>query len=163
MNLDYIVSSLPALSFAEKPAVTMEQFASACGGECPEMPREWIDLDTQIRNTIAECRARADDARPHGGCSIYWRERVRECFAEADTFRRDEMLDKVWWDAAGELTKPAEPLGKGALFTYAIRLKIALRRALISSAEGSMAFTKLTDIAAQAHTGGQNEISGEQQ
>ena len=54
------------------------------------------------------------------------------------------MIDRVWWDAAGELTPPASPLGSGALATYAVRLKIALRRSTVSTEKGNAAFDKLT-------------------
>ena len=67
-----------------------------------------------------------------------------QCFAENDVARRDEALDKAWWDAAGELVPPASPLGAGALAAYAVRLRIALRRSAISSESGSAAFEKLT-------------------
>jgi hypothetical protein len=65
------------------------------------------------------------------------------------------MIDRVWWDAAGELTNPVAPLGKGALLTYFIRLKIALKRALISSADGNAAYVKLTDMSNQTPESGQ--------
>ena len=58
--------------------------------------------------------------------------------------RRDELLDRAWWDAAGELTSPASPLGKGALAAYAIRLRIAIRRDGISKENGKEAFDRLT-------------------
>lgn len=66
------------------------------------------------------------------------------CFQEKDVLKRDEALDRVWWDAAGELTPAASPLGKGALATYAVRLKIALKRDRISADSGRAAFDQLT-------------------
>jgi hypothetical protein len=42
------------------------------------------------------------------------------------------------------LTPPAAPLGKGALATYSIRLKIALKRGGISREAGNAAFDRLT-------------------
>ena len=93
---------------------------------------------------MAEARGGKKYVRPAQGCSIYWRDRVRACFSETDAFRRDEMLDRVWWEAAGELTPPSAPLGKGALATYSIRLGIALRRAAISTEKGTEAFDRLT-------------------
>lgn len=155
MNLDYIVTSLPALSFGEKPAITLDKFIAHLGGEQPKLTDEWCDLETQLRNAVAACRGRPFDARAAHGCAIYWRDRIRECFAENDIFRRDEMIDRVWWDAAGELTNPVAPLGKGALLTYFIRLKIALKRALISSADGNAAYVKLTDMSNQTPESGQ--------
>jgi len=42
------------------------------------------------------------------------------------------------------MTPPAAPLGKGALATYAVRLKIALRRAAVSTEKGNAALDRLT-------------------
>ena len=144
MGVDYIVASLPALAFGEKPPISPEAFAAACGGAVPPPPPEWTDLETQLRNAVAEARGGAKFVRPTRGCSLYWRDRVRACFNETDVFRRDEMLDRVWWDAAGELTPPSSPLGRGALATYAERLRIALRRAAISAERGAVAFDRMT-------------------
>ena len=93
---------------------------------------------------MAAARGGERFARPADGCSVFWRSRVAACFQEQDPLRRDEMLDRVWWDAAEELTDVASPLGPGALSTYAVRLGIALRRSRISEAAGNSAFEKLT-------------------
>ena len=162
MSVDYIVASLPALAFGEKAPISWEGFVSACGGAAPELPREWSDLDTQMRNALAEERGGARFVRPASGCSTYWRDRVRACFREEDVLRRDEMLDRVWWDAAGELTPPSLPLGAGALATYAVRLKIALKRSAMSDEEGIAAFDRLIDAAERVsrEADEQGEVSG---
>lgn len=164
MSTDSLVASLPALRFGEPPAITWERFeaelssAINAGGSTPKaggatpgdaadgyLPEEWRDLETQLRNAMAEARGGGERFRhAANGCSLYWKNRVLACFQEKDVLKRDEMLDRVWWDAAGELTPPASPLGKGALATYAVRLKIALKRAKISSAAGNAAFDRLT-------------------
>jgi hypothetical protein len=69
------------------------------------------------------------------------------CFQEKDVLKRDELVDKVWWDAAEELSEPSSPLGAGALTTYALRLKIALKRSKISKEAGMAAFDRLADSA----------------
>ena len=144
MSTDSLVASLPALRFGEPPAITWERFEAECGAAA-ELPEEWRDLETQLRNAMAEARGGGERFRHAAkGCSLYWKNRVLACFQEKDVLKRDEMLDRVWWDAAGELTPPASPLGKGALATYAVRLKIALKRAKISAAAGNAAFDKLT-------------------
>ena len=146
MSIDYIVASLPALAFGESAPMTWEKFeattgwASACAGEM----EKWADLETQLRNAAAEARGGERYKRAAKGCSVFWESRVLACFQEKDPLRRDEMIDKVWWDAAGELEKPSSPLGTGALAAYAVRLKIALRRGRMSREEGSAAFDRLT-------------------
>ena len=145
MSVDYIVSSLPALAFGAPAPLTWEKFAAYATDDllAPGL-RRWKDLETQLRNAAAEARGGERFKRPADGCSLYWKNRVLACFQEKDVAKRDELLDRVWWDAAGELTPPSEPLGKGALATYAIRLKIALKRSLISKDAGNASFDRLT-------------------
>ena len=150
MSVDAIVAGLPALGFGDPAPISWERFLELCGAEAGRVVRalgegEWRDLETQLRNAMVD--ARSGDARYRRearGCSLYWRDRVRACFQEAEVFKRDELLDRVWWDAAGELTPPSAPLGMGALLTYAVRLKVALRRSAISRESGSAALDRLT-------------------
>ena len=145
MSVDYIVASLPPLEFGASAPMTWELFDSLSEGTrlCASGLERWRDIETQLRNAVAEARGGADRKRPATGCSLYWRNRILACFQEKDVAKRDELIDKVWWDAAGELTPPASPLGSGALATYAVRLKITLRRAKISKDAGSAAFDRL--------------------
>ena len=154
MPVDYIVSSLLPLAFDVPPPYTAEQFA-AIAGEI-EPPRAWLDLEAQMRNAIAEERARLNAARgsgetdaskwkrPADGCALYWTNRVRAACAEKDPLKRDAAIDRVFWDAAGELTPPASPLSRGALQTYSIRLGIALKRASRSTEAGNAVLDKLS-------------------
>ena len=144
MSTDYIVSSLPTLAFNAPAPLSWEDFVARGGGVPPQQAKTWADLETQLRNAAAEARGGERFKRPAEGCSLFWKNRVLACFQEKDVAKRDELLDRVWWDAAGELTPPSEPLGKGALATYAIRLKIALKRSLISKDAGNSAFDRLT-------------------
>ena len=144
MSIDYLVGSLPTLAFGQKPALDWAAFEAACGEHGVPEPAAWRDLETQLRNAMAEARGGAKWRRPAEGCSLYWRNRVLAAFQEKDIARRDELLDRVWWDAAGELTPCDAPLSRGALATYAIRLRIALRRAAISESVGNAAFDRLT-------------------
>jgi hypothetical protein len=144
MSVDYIVSSLPALAFGAPAPMTWDRFVEASEGRAAEPTREWKDLETQLRNAVAEARGGAKFKRPADGCSVYWKNRVLACFQERDPLRRETLLDRTWWDAAGEMTDVAAPLGRGALLTYAIRLKIALKRSKISTDAGNAAFDRLT-------------------
>ena len=144
MTTDYLVSSLPALAFGAPAPLSWERFRELAGDDGCALPPAWSDLETQLRNAVAEARGGERFKRPAEGCSIYWRDRVAACFQEKDVARRDELLDKVWWDAAGELASPSSPLGRGALAAYAVRLKIALRRDGISREKGNEAFDRLT-------------------
>ena len=144
MTVDYIVASLPPLEFGVPPAIDEERFAQLAGGRIAAEMAKWRELETELRNAMAVARGKAKDARPAKGCSLYWRQRIAACFQEKDIAKRDELLDKVWWDAALELVPPSAPLGKGALAAYGVRLAIACKRARISSAAGADAFDALT-------------------
>ena len=143
MTIDYIVASLPPLRFDEGGASEQSVLSKV---ELPEieLPEKWRALETEIRNTIAEERGGEKYKRPTTSCSIYWRNRVHAAFAEKNVLKREEALDRIWWDAAGELTPPSEPLGKGALWTYYLRLKIVQKRALIDRKKGNESFNRLT-------------------
>lgn len=142
MSVDYIVSSLPSLAFGQNAPLTWDRFVEITGERA--LPAAWQDLETQLRNAIADARGGERFRHEAVGCSLYWKNRILACFQEKDVFRRDELIDRVWWDAAGELTPPANPLGAGALATYAVRLKIALKRTKISKDAGNAAFDRLT-------------------
>lgn len=145
MSTDYIVSSLPALSFNAPAPISWEKFAAVAPDAERILARtKWNDLETQLRNAMAEARGGENYRRAADGCSLYWRNRVLACFQEKDILRRDELLDRVWWDAAGELTTVSSPLGAGALATYAVRLRIALKRAQIVTDAGNAVFDRLT-------------------
>ena len=153
MPIDYIVASLPPLAFDAPPPCTAEEFAARAGEV--ELPQGWLDLEAQMRNAIAEERARLNAARgigeadatkwkrPAAGCSLYWTHRARAACAEKDPLRRDAAIDRVFWDAAGELTPTTSPLSHGALQTYAIRLSISLRRDNRSAEAGNAVFDRL--------------------
>lgn len=148
MTIDYIVASLPALVFDQPPAISWAKFASLCadaGRKADELGgAEWSDLETQIKNAVAVARGGAKWVRAAEGCSVYWRTKVAHAFQEKDVAKREEILDRIRWDAAEELTDLTSPLGAGALATYAVRLKIAIKRAKISTEAGSAAFDRLT-------------------
>lgn len=148
MTTDYIVASLPALAFDQPTGMTAAKFTEAAGVSPKELLSKnaaWRDLETQLRNAMAEARGGAEKwVRPAQGCSVYWKTRVLNAFQEKDVAKREEILDKIWWDAAGELTPAASPLGEGALATYAARLAIAIKRGAVSREKGSAAFDRLT-------------------
>lgn len=146
MTTDYIVASLPPLAFGEKPALSREKFDELAAHRIAKPLEKWRDLETQLRNAMASCRGGAEKYLRHAdGCSVYWKSRIEACFQEKDVAKRDEMLDRVWWDAAGELVPPASPLGVGALAAYSIRLDIAIKRAAISCDKGEAIFDSIID------------------
>lgn len=168
MAADYLVSSLQPLSLDGPPPYTAEQFLGLCRSQLSAKDAEavaavmadapsshplaaiWRDLDAQLRNAIAAERARlrGQDAarwrRSVEGCSLFWANRTAGAFQEKDPARREWLLDQVRWDAAAELVPPAAPLSTAAVFAYAIRLAIVLRRAARDVAAGNDVFNRLT-------------------
>ena len=142
MPVGYIAASLPRLVFGQTAPMSLARFEEITGGV--KIPEQWRDLETQLRNAIAEARGGIKHRRPAAGCSLFWKNRILACFQEKDVAKREEMIDQVWWDAAEELTPPSSPLGEGALATYAVRLEIAIKRAKISADIGNAAFDRLT-------------------
>lgn len=153
MSIDYIVSSLLPLVFDGPAPYTWERFAPmlppefvAADGSFAAPPR-WRELETQLRNAMATARGGEKYRRPTSGCDLYWQNRVTAAFQEKDPLKRETLLDRIWWDAAGELTPVASPLSRGALATYAIRLQIILKRNRISKEAGDALFGQLTAAA----------------
>lgn len=144
MSIDFLVASLPTLAFDAPAPMSWEAFADCGGAIAPTLAAKWNDLETQLRNAMAEARGGEQFRHPADGCSLYWKNRVMACFQEKDVMKRETLLDRVWWDAAEELTPPSAPLGAGALATYAVRLKIALKRSKISKDKGNETFDRLT-------------------
>ena len=144
MPTEYIVSSLPALAFGAPAPISWEAFMATAGGRFDENAFDGIEV--VLRNAIAEARGGGEKSRrPTKVCSLYWYNRMLACFQEKDTLKRDELVDRVWWEAADELTDASAPLGPGALATYAIRLKIAIKRSKISKDAGMAAFDRLAE------------------
>jgi len=167
MAADYLVSSLQPLTLDGRAPYTAAQFLDLCRSqlsaadatavaavmECTPsahpIAERWRDLDTQIRNVIASERARlhgrdaAKWRRPARGCSIYWANRASAAFQEKDPVGREDLLDRIRWDAAGELVPPAAPLSTAAAFAYAIRLGIVLNRSARDSSAGKDVFERI--------------------
>ena len=89
MTTDYLVSSLPALAFGAPAPLSWERFRELAGDDGCALPPAWSDLETQLRNAVAEARGGERFKRPAEGCSVYWRDRVAACFQEKDVAKRD--------------------------------------------------------------------------
>ena len=129
LPIDYIVSSLQPLAFDAPAPYDWNAFIALMpeGFEIPDAAAgtgslRWQELETQLRNAMA-------------------------AFQEKNPLKRETLIDRVWWDAAGELTPVSAPLSIGALETYAIRLKIVLKRNRIEKGAGDAVFDKLTATA----------------
>ena len=160
MAADYLIASLPVVPFDGPAPVQLSDFLASCRAELGYEPlsdddtsataRKWRDLETQMRNAAAAERAKAlgvDAAkyrREASGCSLYWRDRIGAAFSERDPLKRQTAIDRVFWDAAGELVPASSPLSAAAAYAYRVRLEIAARRASVSKDEGNKVFDGIT-------------------
>ena len=154
LPIDYIVSSLQPLMFDGPAPYGWSGFLALMpkGFEVPDAvagtgSHRWRELETQLRNAMAAARSGEKHSRPVSGCDLYWQNRMTAAFQEKNPLKRESLIDRVWWDAAGELTPVSSPLSKGALETYAIRLRIVLKRNRIEKEAGDAVFDKLTAAA----------------
>lgn len=177
MSAEYLVSSLPPLQFDGPAPMSADAFAVRCdewlsardaaavrailaGADSPHpAARRWKDLKTQMKNAVSAERARkrrvdaAKWKRDESGCDLFWKSRVSAAFRETDPLKREALIDRAEWDAAAELTPPANPLGAGAAFTYAARLPVAARRSALDAAAGNGIFEDIVSAACAAAGG----------
>lgn len=164
MSLVYLLASLPMLAYGREPGVTAEAFAEACASALPMADaeasallarggaepcghpavRRWRDLEAAIDAAIGRRRlARRGGqgggafAPPvSGACPVWLTRMVDAAFESAgDPLAREEALDRVRWAAADELGG-FDPLARGQVFAYAVRLRLAWRRAGLDAAHG---------------------------
>ena len=151
LPIDYIVSSLQPRVFDGVAPYDWDEFLALMpeGFDVPDAAAgtgslRWRDLETQLRNAMAAARGGDRHSRPASGCDLYWQNRITAAFQEKNPLKRESLIDRVWWDAAGELTPVSAPLSMGALETYAIRLQIVLKRNRIEKDAGDAVFDRLT-------------------
>lgn len=161
MSYAYFAATLPALQFDNAPAMTEEDFRVRCreqmsardyaavcalfgdGNSDHPYVQAWRDRETQLRNAVVRLRAAklhggADPApwlRPHRGFDVLVENGVAAAFQEADPMKRERALDLLRWNLAGELAG-YDTLSAEAVFAYAVRLGILLRRAKADTVKG---------------------------
>lgn len=164
MSLGYLLASLPMLFPDRAPAMTVEAFASACagalaardaaaaallatGGAAPSdhpTVRAWRDLEAAIEVAIGRRRlarrggVAGDFAPPETSVCPVWLTRMVEAAFESapDPLAREDALLRVRW-AAAESLGGFDPMGKGQVFAYAVKLRLASRRAALDATRGA--------------------------
>lgn len=105
----------------------------------------WRDSETQLRNAIAEERARRRKAasrpvpRETRGCDPSLPQRVAAAFAAQDPLSRERAIDHIRWIALGEM-QGVSPFSEAAVLAYAGKLAINARRFAISEEKGMERF-----------------------
>ena len=164
MSLGYLLASLPLLAPDRAPTLTAEAFVSACesalpasdaaaaallvsGSSAPCAHRSvqaWRDLEAAIdgaigRRRLAKRGGSAGDFTPPetAACPVWLTRMVDAAFEGApDPLAREEALMRVRWAAADELGG-FDPMSKGQIFAYAVKLRLALRHAALDASAGA--------------------------
>lgn len=167
MSLGYLLASLPMLFPERAPQLSVEAFVSACesavgagdaqaarllatgSSEPSDHPAvaHWRDLEAAIALAVGHRRlARKGASTGSAGdypppethaCPVWLTRMVDAAFESApNPLAREEALLKVYWAAAEELGG-FDPVSKGQLFAYAVKLRLATRRAARDAQTGS--------------------------
>jgi len=162
MSYYYFAATLPSLRMDEMPPLTVDAFLAACRQHLsardlaaldtlledsfdatPADPfvHRWVNVVRQLRNAAAQHRAsrlQRDPApylRPHEGFDVAIETGVAEAFQKPSPLERERVLDTLLWERAGELAG-YDPFAREALLVYALRLRIAERRASLNEETG---------------------------
>ncbi len=172
MSANYLLASLPSLSLDMPPTLTAEGFVALCeeqlGAHEAEAVRAilddavesahpfvktWRDKDTQLRNAIVVRRASKAGVdgtrwlREAEGCDLWLRDAVENAFQAGDPLDSQTAMDRLRWTIAEDLAGP-DPLAGAAVFAYAVKLRITLRRARYRQEPGKERLTAIVDAAA---------------
>lgn len=170
----YLVASLPALSMEGPVPISGERLLEACAPEVParaladiglllagrereaahDWIRAWVNRDTQLRNALARLRSAAADVdeapylQEHTGFEVFIEKAAAEIMSRPNPMERELALDRLRWKMAQE-TAVFEPFGLAAVFSYALRLRIALRWSGLTADKGREAARKLVETTMQ--------------
>lgn len=164
MSLGYLLASLPMLAPDRAPQITREAFVSACesalsakdaaaaavlvaGDAAPsDHPYvcQWRALESAIAGAVGQRRLakRGGNAGNYTApettaCPVWLLRTVASAFESApDPLAREEALMRVYWTAADELAG-FDPMSKGQIFAYAVRLRLALNKAARDATVGA--------------------------
>lgn len=150
MGYPYLVASLPMLALDREPSWSPEEFYHYCENLLSPMDlrdlrcivdgeldvvanpsvRRWLSTETQLRNALARARATragvdaAPFQRPYVGFDVSTERTAAEAMGAADPLEREMILDKHRWHLLEEMVG-LDSFGSAAVFSYALRLRIA--------------------------------------
>jgi len=162
MSCFYLIASLPALTFLQKPLISPDAFQALCEAQLgasdyraavllaqeldpdaeaisnhPFVAR-WQAREIQLRNAIARARAarRKRDAagsiRTHTGFDTGIEEAVENAFSLPNPLEREQALDRLRWTVLDELAG-VDPFAVSVVLAYAVKLRIAQRWAALDT------------------------------
>lgn len=166
----YLVSSLPQFGMDGPPPLSAEAFAAQCAGVLSEAElsdvrrllgltdaapqtepaRKWLDFERNLIREIARVRAaRANvDLKLMDPYTGEVEPAVGQAFSLPDPGQRDRELDRFRWQRAERLAA-RDPFGFAAVAAFAVRLKLAERRAGLDARAGAHKITEQVEAAVQ--------------
>jgi hypothetical protein len=164
MSLGYLLASLPMLAPERAPQITRDAFVSSCesmlsakdaaavtllvmgddaASDHPYV-QQWRALEAAIAGAVGQRRLAKRGgnvgnytAPETSACPVWLLRAVASAFeSSADPLAREEALMRIYWSAADELAG-FDPMSKGQIFAYAVRLRLALHKAARDAAVGA--------------------------
>ncbi len=164
MSTGYLLASLPMLFPDRPPAISADAFVAACRAALPASAAEtaerlligyaepdatgwalaWQGIEAALLRAIGRKRlerrgggAQAEAVPPETSACPVWLERaVAAAFeSSSDPLTRERALLRVYWAAADDLAG-FDPMARGQVFAYAVKLRLALRLAALDEARG---------------------------
>jgi len=127
---------------------------------CPAFVREWVKFEKQLRDAVAQWRitrrkvtTREQDAPAtftweQDAPATFTREQdapaTLEILATLDPLARDTALDRLRWKKAEEM-EGLDPMSLDALFAYAVKLRISLRRSAMTPEAGGTVLEQMAN------------------
>ena len=161
MAYPYLVASLPSLALDQDAPWSPEEFYHYCenllspsdlrdlrrivddkpNAVADPAVRRWLSIETQLRNALARVRAAragvdaAPYQRPYTGFDVRTERAAVEAMGAADPLERELILDKHRWQLLEEMVG-LDSFGAAAVFSYALRLRIAQKWQSLTEEKG---------------------------
>lgn len=174
MAFYYLIASLPAIAIEGPVPIDRDRFMAAClpavsdaalidiglilEGREREAAHawicEWVNRDTQLRNALVRLRAAKTDVdegpylKKHEGFEVFLEKSAAEIMGKANPLERELALDRLRWKMAEDMAV-FDTFGLPAVFSYALRLRLALRWSGLSEDKGRKAVRTLIDTTMQ--------------
>jgi len=168
----YLLSSLPSLSLGEKPGLDYEAFLVLCadrlsesetailtglsldpesccdGLRRPLLLSQWLDWERDMRNTIADFRAKRIKQqgtrwlRETSDVYVDDRKRLEDILNSAKAREREDAIDAFFWQKLDELSR-SHTYDFEVLIIYALQLKLAEKQQKMLPETGASVFGEL--------------------
>jgi len=163
----YFAATLPRITFDGPNAINLERFSELCKGQladsdmdavtavregteaavCHPALAEWVRQDNKLKFSIAKIRAArlkrdfTEIARESNEHDPELDKEVVEAYARHNPADRERVFDRLRWGYCEDIAR-FDSFAAEFIITYAIRLRIADRWAVMSTAKGAETLQK---------------------